>query len=175
MALKPQDVMVVLKLCTYRTPRPPISVVAHDLSLSPSEVHGSLKRLRRSRLLHGPGLADKPNLSALEEFLLHGVKYAFPAEHGQVTRGIPTSFAAPPLRNKIVAGEDLSPVWPWPKGDTRGVALEPLYKRAPVAALRDPLLYELLALVDSIRNGRARERNVAERELVHRLHSHGKP
>ena len=30
-----------------------------------------------------------------KEFLLHGVKYAFPAEHGEVTRGVPTSFAAP--------------------------------------------------------------------------------
>src|SRR5262249_33796620 len=90
-------------------------------------------------------------------------------------RTIDRVFRAPPLRNESAAGDDLPPVWPWPKGDIRGVALKPLYKTAPVAALRDPLLYELLALVDSIRNGRARERNVAERELVHRLHSHGKP
>jgi hypothetical protein len=35
--------------------------------------------------------------------------------------------------------------------------------------LRDPALYQLLALVDAIRDGRARERNLAERDLVERL------
>jgi hypothetical protein len=59
-----------------------------------------------------PEMQEKPNLSALEEFLLHGVKYAFPAEHGQVTRGLPTSFAAPPLKDEIASGDDLPPVWP---------------------------------------------------------------
>jgi len=49
------------------------------------------------------------------------------------------------------------------------VGLEPLYKNVPYAALRDPALYELLALVDAIRDGRARERNLAERDLVRRL------
>jgi hypothetical protein len=44
----------------------------------------------------------------------------------------------------------------------------------PHAALRDPALYELLALVDAIRDGRASERNLAERDLVRRLRSaHG--
>jgi hypothetical protein len=164
-------VVVALKLCGYPNRRPPISVVATDLVLSPSEVHGAIQRLRSSRLLHGPALKDKPNISGLEEFLIHGLKYAFPAEHGEVTRGIPTSYAAEPLKSEIVASNDLPPVWPWHEGDTRGVALEPLYKSVPQAALRDPALYQLLALVDAIRDGRARERNLAERDLVHRLKS----
>src|SRR5271169_3512217 len=176
MNLKPQDIMVVLKLCGYPVRRPPISVIAADLSMSPSEVHAALKRLRRARLLHGPELEDKPNISSLEEFLLHGLKYAFPAEHGEITRGIPTSYAAEPLRSEIAMSNDLPPVWPWHDGDTRGVGLEPLYKSVPHAALRDPALYELLALVDAIRDGRARERNLAERDLMHRLKSiHGQP
>jgi hypothetical protein len=163
-----------LKLCGYPAARPPISVVAADLGLSPSEVHGAIQRLRISRLLHGPALKDKPNISALEEFLVHGLKYAFPAEHGEVTRGIPTSYAAEPLKSEIAVSNDLPPVWPWHDGDTRGVGLAPLYKNVPRAALRDPALYELLALVDAIRDGRARERNLAERDLVHRLKSsHG--
>jgi DNA-binding Lrp family transcriptional regulator len=168
--------MIALKLCTYRTARPPISAIATDLSMSPSEVHAALKRLHRARLLHGPELEDKPNISSLEEFLLHGLKYSFPAEHGQITRGVPTSFAAPPLKNEIASGEDLPPVWPWSEGNTRGIGLEPLYKTAPAAALRDSSLYELLALVDAIRDGRARERKIAERHLVHKLRSvHVKP
>jgi hypothetical protein len=145
--------------------------VATSTPDSPSEVHGAIQRLRSSRLLHGPALKDKPNISGLEEFLIHGLKYAFPAEHGEVTRGIPTSYAAEPLKSEIAASNDLPPVWPWQEDDTRGVALEPLYKSVPQAALRDPALYQLLALVDAIRDGRARERNLAERDLVHRLRS----
>lgn len=176
MSLKPQDVVVALKLCGYPSGRPPISVIASDLRLSPSEVHAAIQRLRSSSLLHGPALKDKPNISGLEEFLVHGLKYAFPAEHGEVTRGIPTSYAAEPLKSEIALSNDLPPVWPWHDGDTRGVGLEPLYKSVPYAALRDPALYQLLALVDAIRDGRARERNLAERDLVRRLKSiYGQP
>jgi hypothetical protein len=78
------------------------------------------------------------------------------------------------LKSEIAASKDLPPVWPWRDGDTRGVGLEPLYKSVPHAALRDCALYQLLALVDAIRDGRARERNLAERDLSHRLRSaHG--
>src|SRR5215471_13447485 len=169
MALKPQDVMVVLKLCSYQRKRPPMSIIAADLNMSPSEIHAAIKRLQQARLLHGPELEDKPNLSALEEFLLHGVKYAFPAVHGEVTRGLPTSFAVPPLNKEIALSDELPPVWPWREGETRGIALEPLYKSAPAAALRDPVLYQSLALLDAIRDGRARERKMAERHLINRL------
>jgi hypothetical protein len=131
MPLKPQDIMVVLKLCTYERKRPPMSIIAADLNMSPSEIHAAIKRLQKARLLPGPEMQEKPNLTALEEFLLHGVKYAFPAEHGQVTRGLPTSFAAPPLKDEIASGDELPPVWPWRDGETRGIALEPLYKTAP--------------------------------------------
>jgi hypothetical protein len=176
MNLKPQDVVVALKLCAYPDARPAMSVIANDLSLSPSEVHAAIIRLRASRLLHGPNLKDRPNISALEEFLIHGLKYAFPAQHGEVTRGIPTSYAAEPLKSEISISNDLPPVWPWHEGNTRGVGLEPLYKTVPQAALRDPNLYQFLALVDAIRDGRARERKFAERELVHRLRAaHGQP
>ena len=146
-----------------------MSVIAADLNMSPSEIHAAIKRLQQARLLHGPEMREKPNLSALEEFLLHGLKYAFPAEHGQVTRGLPTSFAAPPLKDEIASGDELPPVWPWRDGETRGIAFEPLYKSAPAAALRDPVLYQLLALVDAIRDGRARERKIAEKHLINGL------
>lgn len=176
MNLKPQDVVVALKLLAYPAVRPPISIIANDLSLSPSEVHGAIGRLRASRLLHGPGLKDRPNISALEEFLIHGLKYAFPAEHSNVTRGVPTSYAAEPLKSEIAMSNEPPPVWPWPEGDTRGIGLKPLYKKVPQAALRDSELYELLALVDAIRAGRARERKLAEQDLVRRLRAaHGQP
>lgn len=171
MSLKPQDVMVVLKLLSYRGKRPPMSVIAADLGVSPSEVHAAFQRLKQSGLLHGPEMQDRPNFSALEEFLLHGLKYTFPAKHGQVTRGVPTAYAALPLKREISSSDELPPVWPWAEGEARGIAFEPLYKTAPIAVLRDPMLYEFLALVDAIRGGRARERKLAERELLNRLHT----
>ncbi|HEX4602934.1 MAG TPA: hypothetical protein VH724_03000 [Candidatus Angelobacter sp.] len=139
--------------------------------MSVSEVHAAVKRAEAAHLLHGPDLGGNPNGKALEEFLLHGLKYVFPAQHGAMTRGLPTSYAAEPLRRHIRAGDEPLPVWPDPGGPVRGAAFEPLYRSVPAAARRDPCLYELLALVDAIRDGRARERKIAEKELLMRLRS----
>jgi hypothetical protein len=164
--LLPQDVLVLAKLVSYGTVRPPIAQVAGDVALSPSQVHASLRRLERSRLTDVE--TGRPLLKAVEEFLIHGVKYAFPAQRGETTRGIPTAYAAPPLKAQI-GQADLPPVWPDAEGDARGVTLEPLHKSASKAARRDPALYELLALIDALRDGRVRERQLAEKELSARL------
>ena len=82
---------------------------------------------------------EKLNLSALEEFLIHGVKYAFPAARGGITRGMPTSYAAEPLCRLIKAGSEPVPVWAEPTGTTRGIALAPLDKTVPEATKRDSL------------------------------------
>ncbi len=47
--------------------------------------------------------------------------------------------------------------------------LKPIYETVPAAAQRDPSLHEMLALVDALRIGRARERAMAEKELARRL------
>jgi hypothetical protein len=104
----------------------------------------------------------------LEEFLVHGIKYAFPAEKGGMTRGMPTASAAEPLNLKMTQ-EDPVPVWPFEQGSRRGYAFSPLYRRAPQAALKDHDLYELLALVDALRDGGARERELAKHALSVRL------
>ena len=163
-----QDIVVLAKLISYGGLRPPIAQLASDLTLSPSQTHTSLKRLARSRLVEGQ--TGRPFLKAVEEFLLHGVKYAFPARRGEATRGIPTGYAAPPLSAHILGSEDLPPVWPDAEGRVRGEAFEPLHRVASAAVRKDPVLYELLALIDALRDGRARERQIAERELRKRLH-----
>ena len=137
--------------------------------MSASEVHAAVKRAQASRLLGGPELGGRPNLSAIEEFLIHGLQYAFPAERGEPTRGVPTSYAAEPLRHLIVQGDEPPPVWPYRTGSKRGIAFEPLYRQAAKAALHDPGLYELLALTDALRDGRARERKMAAEILFSRL------
>jgi hypothetical protein len=165
--LLPQDVVLLVKLVSYGGNRPAIAQVAADLSLSPSQVHQSLKRLERSRLVDAQN--GRPLLRAVEEFLIHGVKYAFPARRGEATRGIPTAYAAAPLNKEIGESGELPPVWPDAEGEVRGLTLEPLHKSAPRAALKDSQLYELLALIDALREGRARERQTAEHELANRL------
>lgn len=173
MKLKPQDVVVALKFCVYGSNRPPFAQIAADLGMSASEVHGAVKRAQAAGLLHGPEMLDRPNVSAIEEFLIHGIKYVFPAERRGPSRGVPTSYAAEPLNQLIVPGDEPIPVWPHPEGKKRGIAFTPLYKTVPVAALRDPLLYKYLALVDAIRDGRARERKLAEKELSNLLRKNG--
>ncbi len=162
------DIVILLKLSTLDR-RPPYLDLARDLHLYPSEVYLSLKRAAESQLLHRQKRHDRLNRSALLEFLLHGIRYAFPAQKGAMTRGIPTSYAAPPLDEQISAGADPSPVWPYAEGSVRGYSFTPLHKNVPKAALEDRKLYELLALVDAVRDGRARERDLAGGELERRL------
>jgi hypothetical protein len=116
MVLKPQDVYVALKILAAHSKRAPYSQLAGELVMSPSEVHASVQRAERSQLLHGPKLDHRPNLRALEEFLIHGLRYAFPPERGALTRGVPTSYAAEPLRSKIAQGNEPVPVWPYEQG-----------------------------------------------------------
>lgn len=170
--LRPLDVVVLLKLALENGERPPYLKLANQLHLYPSEVYASMKRLRASHFVQGPELKDRLNRSALLEFLLHGIRYVFPGEKGTLTRGLPTAHAAPPLSKLIAPGLDPLPVWPCADGPVRGYEFTPLHKNVPAAANADPRLYELLALVDALRDGRARERELAARELRKRLEAH---
>ena len=168
--LKPQDIVVVLKLLEYpKGERPPLSHIAQELRLSASEVHAAIRRSQAAQLLLPAEAGGVPAVKNIEEFLLHGVRYVFPAERGGPTRGVPTSYAAPPLSGHVSSGGEPPPVWPHPEGAVRGIELKPLYAKVPHAALKDPFLYECLALVDALRNGRVRERRIAGRELQARL------
>ena len=170
MILKPQDIVVLLKLVAIREEEWSYSRLAYDLAMSPSEVHAGIKRALAAKLaIKSEIVPVRPVKRALEEFLIHGVKYVFPPDLGGITRGMPTSYAAPPLSEKISQSEELPPVWPDPEGEMRGYEFSPLYKSVPEAARRDQHLYELLALVDAIRGGRVRERQLAVKELKKRL------
>jgi DNA-binding Lrp family transcriptional regulator len=164
--LKPQDIIVALRLLDAPLGERAFPKLAEALGISASEVHAAVKRAVRSGLVDGAGRTVRKE--ALREFLVHGLRYVFPAEWSGVTRGVPTSYAAPPLKAQFAEG-DMPPVWPHPEGTARGEGLAPLYRSAPRAALRDPLLYEWLALVDAVRAGRARERKLATQEIERRL------
>lgn len=182
--LHPQDVVVLLKLVANRDAgkRWTYAELGKDLFLSASQVFRSIKRAEMARLLvapliltdhsvQSPGGWQWLNNGNLKEFLIHGVKYAFPVERGGPTRGIPTAEAAAPLNHHFQQDLALPPVWPYAKGPLRGIAFSPLYKNVPQAAEQDLELYELLALLDAIREGRAREREIAIRELTAKIDS----
>ncbi len=184
MTLHPQDIVVLLKLVANRdaSKRWTYAELSRELSMSTSQVFRSVQRAEAARLIMAPSISPDSskelprrwlwpyNGGNLKEFLIHGVKYAFPVEHGGATRGIPTAAAASPLNQHFPQeGFPLPPVWPYADGSVRGLEFSPLYDNVPQAALRDSKLYELLALVDAIREGRAREREIAIRELTVRI------
>jgi len=100
----------------------------------------------------------------LAEFAVHGAKYAFAPDRLPVAVGVPTSHSAPAFAGVFAPGSD-DWVWPHPNGTARGQGLEPLHPSAPFAAMQDAKLYEMLALFDALRVGRARERGMALKRL----------
>ena len=54
--------------------------------------------------------APRVNTKSLCEFIVHGLRYVFPAKPGEVTRGIATGFAAPVLQDKLMSAGELVPV-----------------------------------------------------------------
>ncbi len=174
MILKPQDVLVLLKLVALGPGPWSYGGLASELGMSASEVHSAIKRAMAAGLAVQGEESIRPNIRNLEEFLLSGLRYVFVPELGLMSRGMPTAHAASPLVEKMVADDEPPPVWPDPEGEVRGMAFSPLYKSVPGAARRDPALYELLVLVDAIRGGRARERDIAMQELVKRLRGQAK-
>lgn len=162
LVLKPQDLVVILKIAVSKDKRFTYAQLSADLAISASEVHASVRRCQMARLMiNSPSDGMTPIRTALREFVLHGVKYAFPAVTGSVIRGMPTAYAGPALRSALVQSDESPPVWPYPSGIAKGPTLYPLHPNVPIASERDPKLYEVLTLVDAIRIGAARERELA--------------
>lgn len=167
MSLKPQDVVVLLKLAAHPELDWNYASLAVALGMSASEVHAALGRSAEGGL-YVPERREV-NRRGLAEFLVHGLRYVFPAVRGGTTRGLATAHAAAPLARHFRPGTEAPPVWPDPEGKVRGEALAPLYRSVPHAARNDASLYELLVLSDALRAGRARERELAAQEIERRL------
>jgi len=169
MELKQQDIYVALKLVVLNGEPCSMQRLGEALGMSASRVHDSIHRLIKAQLIRR-GDAYPPVLANLKEFILHGIRFAFVPEIGQPVRGMPTASFAPPLNREFAPSGDLPQVWPDAMaGEVRGISFSPLHKSAPEAARKDPEFYELLALVDANRGGRARERNMAAEMLSKRL------
>jgi DNA-binding transcriptional MocR family regulator len=165
--LKGEDVVLLLKL-SESAPDWTVRTLAEETGIARSVVHRALKRLAAAGLLDER--LRRVNLSQAEEFLIHAVKYMFPAREEGESRGVPTAWAAEPLASRIASPPStLDPVWPDAKGHQRGLVVRPLHDSVPEAARRDPELGERLALVDALRLGDARIRDVAAELLTNRL------
>ncbi len=167
MILKPQDIVILLKLVVWQERTWSYSSLSKELFMSSSEVHAGINRAIHARLFDQH--RKTPLKNALKEFLIYGVKYVYIPNRGSLTRGLPTCYAAPPLNNVFTPSDEMIPVWPDPEGECRGYEFSPLYKSVPKAARKDSRLYELLALVDTLRDGRAREKEMAIQEITDRI------
>jgi len=169
MSLKPQDVLVTLKLCCLGERDWTFSNLGEMLGLSQGETYNATKRAKSAGLVfekEGTLHVVRPRLF---RFLQHGVASSFYPVRGPVGRGMPTALSAPVMAGKGLTEADIPVVWPAEKGTVRGESLDPIYPTVVAACTLDGKLYELLALVDVLRVGRARERKLAAELLEKRL------
>lgn len=161
--LKPQDLLVMLKLASDPPEHFTYAALSEALGLASSQVHAAVSRCMQARLVSKDENGINLRRSVFLDFLIYGAAFCFPAVFGSMTRGVPTGYAAPPLSELINQPDDPPPVWPYPGGQTRGIALHPIYPSVPEIALQDTNLYQALALFDALRAGSARERELAQR------------
>jgi len=169
--LRPQDVVILLKILTFSTDKWIMSDIAEALKISLSEVSGALERCRISGLISQN--KRKVNKLSFREFLIYGLKYVYPAQIGAPVRGLATAHSASPINAHITEGSDIL-VWANSKGTRRGNSVSPLYVTVPQIVTSQPELYEYLVIVDTLRIGRVREVEAAILELDKRLNAEKK-
>ncbi len=165
--LRPADIAVLLSLRLH--PLDSYAAMAERLGISKSSAHGGVRRLIRNRLAHPSKrsmavVADGPAV----DFLSYGVPYAFAPDVIPRARGVPTGLKA--LSQEGMAHTNATAmVWPSKLGNTEGLGVNPLVPAAPDIRHRDPDLYAFLALLDALRLGDARERDLARKMIRERF------
>lgn len=159
--MRPQDIVILLKIITTSKKDWQYRDLAADLFISISEISDSLHRS------HIAGLIDETrrrvHRQSLMEFIEHGLHYVFPQVPGTLVTGMPTAHSHNFFKNQI--NSEITYVWPDDNGGERGLAILPLHKSVTAAASKDERLYKLLACIDVIRIGRSREIKLALKEL----------
>lgn len=160
--MRPQDVVVLLKKMTSSGRMMNGRELSESLGISQSEVSEVMERNRSAHLVDDT--KTRVNVLSLREFLIYGVRYCFPVTPGPVVRGVPTAVSSPIFSESIVTGNE-SYVWKDKEGTQRGQSITPLFHTVPQSAKLDNELYSLLSIVDVLRIGRSRERDMAIKEL----------
>lgn len=154
--MRPHDIVVLLKIIVLKDAWMNKDLSA-GLNISQSEISESLNRSAIAGLIS----PDKKKVfkNALLSFIEHGLPYVFPAEPGSIEKGIPTAHSAPVMRDAIISNDNY--IWPYAQGKLRGQSITPLYPKQVEAVLQDEKLYNMLALIDSVRVGKVREKEKA--------------
>lgn len=162
--MKPQDVIVAIKLLIAKGKKDSYIELGKALKISASEIHAAVQRLKDSYLLDS--FSDSIRKPAFEEFLFHGIQYVFPAAPGKPARGVLTGFSSPFLKDdfSLQNSEEVF-IWPFSNGNNRGISIEPLYRTVPEICIGDATLYHWLATIDMLRMNKAREKEVAQKHL----------
>jgi len=164
--MRPQDIVILLKIISLSNKEWRYSDIASSISISQSEISEALNRCLIAKLIDNK--KRNVHINSLFEFLVYGLKYVFPAVPGAIVKGIATAHSAPPLKEYFGQVKD-NYVWTYARGKQRGQAIDPLYKTLPGVVEQDKLFYELLAITDTLRIGKAREIKIAVDELKKRL------
>lgn len=165
--LKGQDVVLLAKFIANEDSQNwNRGELMRNTGLTASTLSKSLDRLRQIGLITDMyKVKNHPIAFKAEELFISAVKYFFPAEITDFTNGIPTCYASPIFKLKLVTGDGPHPVWPYVLGEEKGMALVPLHKNLPhtITANPDEDFYNLLTAIDVLRwsQSRARERNMA--------------
>lgn len=168
-SLKPKDLVVLFSILSWsRDGGWTYAELGEELGMSSSQVYYAIERLDFAHLFEKDERFLRPY--EIAEFVSHGIRYAFPARPGALKRGVPAAMSAP-IGEKLFVSSRRGPgyVWPDPEGEVRGQAVDPLYGDVPRLVNKWPELYDWLALMDIIRIGSAREREVAANEFSERF------
>lgn len=163
--MRPHDIALLLKIVAKEGQPWMNKDLSAELFISASEVTESLGRSATAGLIDPS--RKKVFKKSLLDFLLHGLRYVFPAIPGPLVKGMPTGHSAPVIAGYLTSAEKF--VWPDADGKERGTLIEPLYPGTVKAAIKDPEFYDLMALCDVIRTGKVREIKMAEELLRKKL------
>jgi hypothetical protein len=138
--------------------------LAATLHVEHTLVHRALKRAEIAGLYTTN--TRRVHLANFEELMIHAARFIAPGRLGELVPGVPAAWAAEPISEFIhQAQSELPPVWPYALGALRGQALEPLHPAAVQASQDVPELARLLSIIDSLRAGDVRVREVAATAL----------
>jgi len=168
--MRPQDIVILLKMITLGEKKCTLIEMSDFLKISTGEISKAMERNVVSNLVSSD--KTRVNRLALRDFLIYGLKYVFPPQPGNATRGIATAFSAYPV-NQYITDCDENYVWKCYNGTKRGNSIVPLYEKIPKIVENQLELYEFLTIIDCLRIGKKREIQIAIQELDKKLNHHG--
>jgi len=167
--LKPQDILIACKLFTLGDAEWPVRRLAGSLSISVGETHAAIERCKVSGVLGMPRGRLNVGRKRLFDLATVAVPQVYYAVRGSVETGVPTATHAEPLKGVFPRdGRPIPLVWASDMGTVKGESLLPLYPTVPRAVQHDPALHRLLALIDVVRVGDAKDRKLAT-DLLERM------